>query len=145
MSELISFPTPPEDVEEPDAVTQRHIDAVLRWRYYERLVVATWGSTPGHAMDDPTQRGIHLACAIMSEAGEAGELIKKAHRITDDCRTVDRRALLKELGDVLWAVTSAAVWAGASLDDVRELNITKMYERHGELLDRVMAAGRGGC
>lgn len=107
------------------------------WHRYARLVQATWGSTPGHAMDDPAQRGIHLACVLMSEAGEAGELIKKAHRVRNDCRGVDRKALLKELGDVLWAVQSAAIWAGSSLDEVRNLNEIKMFERHGDLLQEM--------
>lgn len=107
------------------------------WKRYARIVIATWGSTPGRAMDDPMQRGIHLAVALMSEAGEAGEIIKKAHRVQDDCRGLDVQKFLKELGDVLWAVQSSALWVGSSLDEIRELNETKMFERHGDLLQEV--------
>lgn len=107
------------------------------WRTYEALVMATWGSTPGHAMADPTQRGPHLGLALAGEAGEVVELIKKAHRTNDACANVDVERLLDEVGDVLWAITSIALWAGHSLDDVRILNEVKMRQRHPFLAEGI--------
>lgn len=103
------------------------------WEHYHHIVVTTWASTPGEAMDDPRQRGAHLGLALMAEAGEAGEIIKKAHRISADCERLDDRELLSELGDVLWAITSIACWRGHSLEDVRRANVNKMLTRHARL------------
>lgn len=107
------------------------------WRAYERFVMATWGSTPGHAMANPTQRGVHLGLALAGEAGEVTEMFKKAHRTNDACANIDVEKLMDELGDVLWAVTSIALWAGHSLDDVRLLNEVKMRERHPHLVEGI--------
>lgn len=107
------------------------------WRVYEHLVMATWGSTPDHAMADPYQRGPHLGLALAGEAGEVVELIKKAHRENDACATINVEKLLDEVGDVLWAITSIALWAGHSLDDVRILNEAKMRERHPHLVEGI--------
>lgn len=106
------------------------------WREYERVVVASWGSTPGQAMDHSEHRGPHLGLAIAGEAGEVAEMFKKAHRERADCGTIDVQKLLDELGDVLWAVASIAVWTGHSLDDVRNRNTVKMYDRHDALVRR---------
>jgi len=104
------------------------------WEEYHHLVVRSWAVTPGQAMDNAGQRGAHLGLALMAEAGEVGELIKKAHRLRADCEQLDDRRLLDELGDVLWAVTSIACWRGHSLEDVRTANGAKLTERHGPLL-----------
>lgn len=112
------------------------IDDHDRWRAYERMCRRTWASTPGQAMDDPEQRGIHLAVAMPSEAGEAAEILKKAHRRRRDCQLTlkEREHLMHELGDVLWAVASTAVWLGWNLDLVRRANEVKMLERHPSLV-----------
>jgi NTP pyrophosphatase (non-canonical NTP hydrolase) len=106
-----------------------------RWHAYRDMVRATWGSTPGHAMADPTQRGPHLGLALAGEAGEVVEMFKKAHRGNDACAGMNVERLLDELGDVLWAIVSIADWAGHSLDDVRILNQVKMRERHPHLVE----------
>lgn len=107
------------------------------WRRYERMVMASWRGTPNQAMDDEQGRGPHLGLSLAGEAGEVVELLKKAHRRSPNCQTVEVDKLIDELGDVLWSVVSIAMWAGHSLEDVRVLNEEKMWARHANLMEEV--------
>ena len=80
---------------------------------------------------------------LVGEAGETADKFKKIIRdkngaISDE----DRTAIMKELGDVLWYISSIASYLGLSLDDVAQMNIKKLDERdkhnslHGEGDDR---------
>lgn len=66
--------------------------------------------------------------------GEAGEFADKIKKIIRDKEGVisaeDRVGLLKELGDVLWYVTSCARELDSSLPEVAEMNITKLLDRN---------------
>ena len=74
--------------------------------------------------------------------GEAGEYADKIKNIIRDKGGVvskeDRVELLKELGDVLWYVTASAMELDSSLDEVANMNLTKLIDRnkrnviHGE-------------
>lgn len=67
---------------------------------------------------------------LNGEAGEAAEQWKKALRDDGGKLTEDRRkAVLKELGDVLWYVTACATEAGFSLREVAEANLAKLNDR----------------
>lgn len=64
---------------------------------------------------------------IAGEAGEVADIIKKwkfhGH-------VLDRQALQKELGDVLWYVAAIAGHAGISLRDVAIVNLAKLRQRY---------------
>lgn len=67
---------------------------------------------------------------LNGEAGEAAEQWKKALRDDGGKLTEERRkAVLKELGDVLWYVTACATEAGFSLREVAEANLAKLNDR----------------
>lgn len=82
----------------------------------------------------------HLQAKLSGEAGEFAEHFGKALR--DDPGTLGdfhngfvkftperRKAMLKELGDILWYVTVLAKELGSSLLEVMVLNVTKLQDR----------------
>ena len=63
-----------------------------------------------------------LMAQILGLAGESGEVMEKFKKLIRDKQgklTADDRAeIIKELGDVLWYVTSTAYLLGSSLEEV---------------------------
>lgn len=73
----------------------------------------------------------YTALGLGGEAGEAQEQIKKMLRDDGGVLTPERREkFLKELGDVLWYLTSAAHEAGSSLEEVAQMNNDKLDKRN---------------
>ena len=73
---------------------------------------------------------IFSAFGMMSEAGEAGEKIKKIWR--DKNKSVsdeDRTEIKKELGDVLWYLSQTATELGIDLEEVAQTNLDKTHSR----------------
>jgi NTP pyrophosphatase (non-canonical NTP hydrolase) len=68
----------------------------------------------------------YFALGLNGEAGEVGELFKKAMR---DGHKVNRGEAMKELGDVLWYVSQLAQAVGSSLEEVADWNISKLQDR----------------
>jgi NTP pyrophosphatase (non-canonical NTP hydrolase) len=67
---------------------------------------------------------------LAGEAGEVAEHAKKA--IRDDGGTVTderRRAMAKELGDVLWYVSQITSELGLELEDIAQANLQKLLSR----------------
>lgn len=76
---------------------------------------------------DTTIRYIYPALGLAGEAGEAVEKIKKMVR---DGRTEHlERALVAELGDVLWYVANIAREFEWDLSDIMEYNLEKLKDR----------------
>lgn len=70
------------------------------------------------------------ALGLAGEAGEVAEHAKKA--IRDDAGVVTeerRRAMAKELGDVLWYVSQLASELGLELEDIARANLEKLLSR----------------
>jgi NTP pyrophosphatase (non-canonical NTP hydrolase) len=70
------------------------------------------------------------ALGLAGEAGEVAEHAKKA--IRDDGAVVTeerRRAMAKELGDVLWYVSQLASELGLELEEVARANLEKLLSR----------------
>lgn len=89
-------------------------------------VLASFASGDEHATA-PALMATILACV---SAGRVSEHAKKALRDDDGKLTEERRkAVLKELGDVLWYVTACATEAGFSLREVAEANLAKLHDR----------------
>ena len=75
---------------------------------------------------------INGALGLCGEAGEVADIIKKA---TFQGHEVDVKHIAEELGDCAWylAITAAAI--GMKLDDVLEMNKTKLRERYPDGFD----------
>lgn len=69
---------------------------------------------------------IYPALGLTGEAGEIAEKVKKSLR---GDRELDREAVLKELGDPLWYITSMADDLGYTLQDVIDANVEKLTSR----------------
>jgi NTP pyrophosphatase (non-canonical NTP hydrolase) len=83
------------------------------------------------------KNAIHQAGQIMYPVlglvGEAGEVAEKLKKIIRDkgsnISNEDRAEIIKELGDVLWYITSIASKLNVELDTVAQTNIDKLYSR----------------
>lgn len=67
----------------------------------------------------------YLALGLCEEAGEVAKHFAK--KIRDG--KFDEKAVLKELGDVLWFVAMLARKCGYSLEDVARVNLFKLRDR----------------
>lgn len=67
------------------------------------------------------------ALGLMGEAGEVCDEIKKA---LFHGKELDREALLKEIGDVLWYVDRLLLWLGYTVEDAMVANVAKLRARY---------------
>jgi len=69
----------------------------------------------------------------MGVAGEAGEVVEKWKKIVayknGTISTQDLDELRKELGDVVWYVAVLADSIGLALEDIMQLNLSKLADR----------------
>lgn len=72
----------------------------------------------------------HLLLGLVGETGEIAEKAKKIVRDKDsDFSQWDIEDLTKELGDTLWYIAVLADYFDIRLEDVAQLNITKLADR----------------
>lgn len=71
---------------------------------------------------------------VLGLTGEAGETADKVKKILRDKNGVisaeDKKAITKELGDVLWYIAATARYLEVDLSEVAEGNIEKLESRH---------------
>jgi NTP pyrophosphatase (non-canonical NTP hydrolase) len=65
---------------------------------------------------------------LAGEAGEVCDMIKKHYSVGTP---IDREALAKEIGDVMWYIAELCDAFGFTLDEVAQGNIKKLAARHG--------------
>tara|TARA_R110000744_G_scaffold322241_1_gene428284 strand:- start:2102 stop:2458 length:357 start_codon:yes stop_codon:yes gene_type:complete len=90
----------------------------------------------GKIMTSGNDRLIENVLGLVGESGEIAEKLKKAIR---DKHPLNRYDILKELGDVLFYVTSIANYHDSSLADVLEINMRKLKDRE----ERGVLSGSG--
>lgn len=95
---------------------------------YQQLANRTAG-----AGGDGERRLIVAALGLAGEAGEFANLVKK---MTAHGHDFDRSALSDELGDVLWYIAEAASACGLQLNDVAEMNVSKLQKRYPQGFNR---------
>ena len=101
---------------------------------YQRLAART--IRPGRPARDLLA---NWALGLTGEAGEVAEHVKK-HLFHDT--PLDRDAVVKELGDVLWYVAAMAGALGIPLAEVGETNIAKLRRRYPEGFDEARSRER---
>lgn len=82
---------------------------------------------------------IHVALGLSGEAGEFADAIKKNiiyKQPLDDANAAE------ELGDLLWYVALGAAALGLTLEDVANLNVTKLQQRYPQKYTDELAAMR---
>jgi NTP pyrophosphatase (non-canonical NTP hydrolase) len=72
---------------------------------------------------------IGLAYCALGLNGEAGEVAEKVKKFYRDGTEIDKKALVKELGDVLWYLTAISNLIGVGLEEVMEVNYEKLLKR----------------
>lgn len=74
---------------------------------------------------------IEKVLGLTGEAGETADKIKKILRDKNgELSDEDRKAISKELGDVLWYLTSIARYLDVPLSEVASQNIAKLEDRY---------------
>jgi len=72
----------------------------------------------------------HLLLGLCGEAGEIAEKMKKVIRDKDsDFSGIDADDLKKELGDVLWHLSTIGDYFDITLEDIAQTNIDKLTSR----------------
>ena len=74
--------------------------------------------------------GERLLDASAGLAEEAGEVLSHVRKHLFQGRSLDREAVVLELGDALWCLAIAADTLGVSLQDVAQRNVEKLRSRH---------------
>lgn len=94
---------------------------------YQKQALVTDHSA-GLELNDPDFFAIVLGLA--GEAGEVSEKFKKIYwhkkGVWDD---EDKKLIAKELGDILWYVSSLSNHVGVTLEDIAKANIEKIKSR----------------
>lgn len=71
-----------------------------------------------------------LLNGVMGLNGEAGECIDMVKKKMFQGHDLDKEHMAKELGDCLWYIAIAAKGIGYSLDEIGEMNKSKLEERY---------------
>jgi NTP pyrophosphatase (non-canonical NTP hydrolase) len=101
---------------------------------YQRLAIRT----AGHR-ESVEKVLTYTALGLTGESGEVAEIIKKAFY---HGHPLDKEALHKELGDVLWYLAVMADGLGFSLDQIARENIEKLRARYPEGFSEVRSVNR---
>jgi NTP pyrophosphatase (non-canonical NTP hydrolase) len=92
---------------------------------YQREALVTWKKTPIH--------GFGWLYPALGAAGEVGELVNKVKKLfRDDGGTLTwgrEKAMVEEMGDVLWYIAVMAHELGFTLEEVMRRNIEKLRSR----------------
>jgi len=79
---------------------------------------------------DPDNYRERLMLASMGLSGEAGEVCDHAKKVAFHGAEMNRAALIKEMGDVLWYYAVMLKNERITLDEVMEANVRKLCNRH---------------
>jgi NTP pyrophosphatase (non-canonical NTP hydrolase) len=101
---------------------------------YQQLALRT----AGHR-ENAEQVLTYTALGLTGESGEVADLIKKAFY---HAHPLDKDAISKELGDVLWYLAVMADGLGISLEQIAQENISKLRERYPKGFSAIRSLNR---
>ncbi|ULT55411.1 nucleoside triphosphate pyrophosphohydrolase family protein [Neobacillus drentensis] len=81
----------------------------------------------------------NYALGLNGEAGEVADHIKKG---IFHGHEMNRHELAKELGDCLWYISNLSHLAGFTLQQIAEMNVTKLMKRYPEGFDKERSVNR---
>lgn len=102
---------------------------------YQQLALRS--EAPGRSRDE---RLLNAALGLCGEAGEWADTLKKH---VFHAHPLDRDALSKELGDILWYVALACDALELQMSDVMAENIEKLRQRYPEGFSSERSRNRG--
>ena len=85
------------------------------------------GKAVSFAIYPATHKVLYPTLGLCGEAGEVAEKVKK--QVRDG--VFNRHEVAKELGDVLWYLANICNDIGYNLDEIADLNISKLSSRKG--------------
>jgi NTP pyrophosphatase (non-canonical NTP hydrolase) len=111
----------------------------------ERTLKKRQVTIEGH--DIPTEEGADLSTealvlGALGLAGEAGEAIEHVKKHVFHGHALDREALMKEIGDVLWYLAALATGADLNLGQCAIANVEKLAKRYPEGFTRAASIAR---
>jgi NTP pyrophosphatase (non-canonical NTP hydrolase) len=83
-----------------------------------------------------------LTNAALGLTGEAGEVADHIKKVVFHAHELDRDAIIKELGDVLWYVAAAATALDVDLGVVAARNVAKLRARYPDGFDAARSRAR---
>jgi NTP pyrophosphatase (non-canonical NTP hydrolase) len=110
----------------------------IGFREYQNGAAAT---ARGHLPLDG-EKG-RLSVAAMGLCGESGELVDHIKKHVGHGHELDREAVAKELGDVLWYIAEIATTLGMDLQQIAERNEEKLRSRYPEGFSVERSRNRG--
>ena len=76
---------------------------------------------------------------LNGESGECADIVKK-HLFQG--HELDEKHLAEELGDVLWYVAVTAFSIGYDLDEIAQMNVSKLLKRYPDGFDKARSVNR---
>lgn len=108
----------------------------MQFDEYQRTSLRTWNPPPRDKILDI----MYLTLGVVGEAGEVAEKVKKILRNDLGVFSAEKKQeLKKEIGDVIWYLSTLSYELGLSFDDVAQTNIDKLSSR----LERGVIASEG--
>ena len=80
--------------------------------------------------------------AILGLNGEAGELADAVKKYLNQGHQLDKEAILKEAGDMMWYIAILCESLGVKMDQVATMNIEKLKKRYPQGFDSSLSIGR---
>lgn len=104
-------------------INESDLDA---WEYYNSKTLNDYQSEALRTKAYPDDKRIIYPVGLLTE--EAGEVAGKLNKYHRD-GTWDRDGMIKEMGDVMWALAALASDLNVSLEEVADRNIKKLRDR----------------
>lgn len=104
-------------------------DCAITPNQYQNMCMRTCSGVGRATKDNLILQG------VMGMSGESGEALDLVKKYLFQGHELDRDHLARELGDVLWYVSTCAVGLGMTLEEVMSMNITKLSARYPDHFD----------